>query len=271
MMKLEVARPVAALGDCVRYFQQREACIAGSALVYPIAARPAHILEFYLQQRYVVRLCQSGEPDIVPRAVVVGPSTHRRADLVLHGRFQVFTIHFQAAGFHRLFRVPMGELVDRAYDARSVVGVAAAEIEQKLAEASGFRQRVSAATEFLLLQQRRERPPFDPIAVIANRLLLERGTLRVVDAATCAGLSVRQFERRFVEQVGLPPKIFAAIVRFDAALDAKLGTPARLWTDIAHEFGYYDQMHMVHDFKRFAGESPTIFTKRIQAMAEPWG
>jgi hypothetical protein len=49
-----------------------------------------------------------------------------------------------------------------------------------------------------------------------------------------------------------------------------MATPERLWTDIAHEFGSYDQMHMVRDFERLAGESPATFVRRFLAMPEPW-
>jgi uncharacterized protein (TIGR02246 family) len=104
LVKLDCASPVAALCDYVRYFQQREARIAVAAVVYPIAARPEQILEFYLRQRYLVRDYESGAEDLAPRAVVVGPCTYRRAELVLHGHFEVFTIHFHASGFYRLFR-----------------------------------------------------------------------------------------------------------------------------------------------------------------------
>src|SRR5580704_7157259 len=83
LLKLDCAFPVAALCDCVRYFQQREARIAVAAVVYPIAARPEQILEFYLHQRYLVRDYESGAEDLAPRAVVVGPCTYRRAELVL--------------------------------------------------------------------------------------------------------------------------------------------------------------------------------------------
>jgi AraC-like DNA-binding protein len=268
-MKLDCASPVAALWDYVRYFQQREARIAVAALVYPIAARPEQILEFYLRQRYLVRDYESGVEDLAPRAVVVGPCTYRRAELVLHGHFEVFTIHFQASGFYRLFRVPMADLADHAYEAQSVIGPVVSEIEQKLVEASSFRERVRVATEFLL-RHLSERPSWDAVPAIANRFLQERGAVRVDDAAASAGLSVRHFERRFAEQVGLPPKRYARIVRFNAALEAKMAAPKRLWTDIAHEFGYYDQMHMVRDFERFAGESPAKFVRRFWAMPEAW-
>ena len=82
-MKLDCASPVAALHDYVRCFQQREAHVAAAAVVYPIAARPGQILEFYLQERYFVRDCNSGAQDVVPRAVVVGPCTCRRVELRL--------------------------------------------------------------------------------------------------------------------------------------------------------------------------------------------
>jgi len=69
----------------------------------------------------------------------------------LHGRFEVFNIHFQASGFHGLFRVPMADLPDRAYDVQSVIGPIMSEVEQKLADTSNFQERVCVATAFLLL------------------------------------------------------------------------------------------------------------------------
>jgi hypothetical protein len=50
---------------------------------------------------------------------------------------------------------------------------------------------------------------------------------------------------------------FARVARFQAALDAKLTTPTRTWLDIAHSFGYYNQMHMVHDFESLGRNTPT--------------
>jgi AraC-like DNA-binding protein len=163
----------------------------------------------------------------------------------------------------------MSGLADRAYDAQSVIGSIASEVEERLAEASSFRERVRIATDFLL-QRLEERGASDAVTATANGLLLKHGELRVDDAAARVGMSIRQFERRFAEQVGMPPKRYARIVRFNAALNAKMTAPRRLWTDIAHEVGYYDQMHMVKDFERFAGESPSTFFRRFQGMPEPW-
>jgi transcriptional regulator GlxA family with amidase domain len=69
-------------------------------------------------------------------------------------------------------------------------------------------------------------------------------------------VSPRQLERRFAREIGVPPKSYARIARFQTALDAKLANPRRTWLDIAHQLQYHDQMHMVHDFSALANGSP---------------
>jgi transcriptional regulator GlxA family with amidase domain len=85
---------------------------------------------------------------------------------------------------------------------------------------------------------------------------------------------MRQFERRFIQQVGMRPKLFARIARFESALESRARSVTRSWTDVAHEFGYFDQMHLVHDFAEFTGQTPTdtlahfetVFLEHIKAM-----
>jgi AraC-like DNA-binding protein len=267
-MSLIVASPVAALRNFVRDFQQRRADVGRLAFVYPIAARPEQFLEFYLQEPYLVRSCESGLQELAPRAVVVGPCTYRRVELVLRGHLEVFTIHFQPSGFHDLFGLPMSELADRACEARSVVDVSISEIEQKLWEAPNFDERVRIATAFLLRRATGRAPNL--IAAAAGQMLRDRGMFRVSEAAMTAGLSVRQFERRFYQQVGVTPKQYAGIVRFHSALHAKLTNEERSWTDIAHETGYFDQMHMVHDFRRFSGGTPTELFASYATLPAAW-
>jgi transcriptional regulator GlxA family with amidase domain len=84
-----------------------------------------------------------------------------------------------------------------------------------------------------------------------------------------ARLSVRQYERRFLEEVGLTPKTFARTTRFQRALDAKRFYPQRTWLSIAHEFGYFDQMHMVRDFQILGGDAPTSLLDQSGDM-QPW-
>jgi transcriptional regulator GlxA family with amidase domain len=91
--------------------------------------------------------------------------------------------------------------------------------------------------------------------------------MRVSGVARRSSTGLRQFERDFRREVGASPKVFARIARFQAALDAKIDAPKRSWLDIAHSFGYYDQMHMIHDFATLGRNSPTrpLFANRRQS------
>jgi AraC-like DNA-binding protein len=74
---------------------------------------------------------------------------------------------------------------------------------------------------------------------------------------------IRQFERRFAQCTGVTPKLFARVARFQTALDMKIAQPDKIWLRIAHDLCYYDQTHMVLDFKHLTGTSPTQILSQI--------
>jgi AraC-like DNA-binding protein len=98
----------------------------------------------------------------------------------------------------------------------------------------------------------------DPLVGQACELATaRRGLTRVSSLVRDAGLSARQFERRFGAQVGLSPKAFLRVVRFQQVLKAMDGGGPTDWARLAVEHGFYDQPHFVNDFKAFTGLAPT--------------
>jgi hypothetical protein len=71
-----------------------------------------------------------------------------------------------------------------------------------------------------------------------------------------------------MQQVGMRPKLFASIARFEAALESKACFIRKSWTDVAQKFGYYDQMHMVHDFAEFTSGTPTEALNHVEKIFE---
>jgi AraC-like DNA-binding protein len=183
------------------------------------------------------------------------------------GHVDNFTIHFQPSGFNRLFGIPMTELTDAAYDAYAVIGPGIPRLEHELGDTPGFADRIQLIEE-RLIRMLGCHDTLDPVAVAANRLFASNGVHRVSAMATESGLSPRQFERRFLAQVGVPPKLYARIIRFNAALDHKLRWPSRAWTRIANDHDFYDQMHLVHDCRAFTGESPSRFLAHLEGLRE---
>lgn len=268
-MKITTSLPTMALRDSVLRFQQREAHLTSVTILFPIPARFEQLLEFYLKDRYVLRPYGSVATFRSPSAVIVGPSTQRNVELVLHGRLEMFTVHFQPSGFHQLFGLPMPELTDQGYEAHTVIGSFASEMQDRLAAAATFLERVQIANA-MFLKLAAVRSGANGVAKLANRVIHDAGRLDISGAARDAGLGVRQFERKFTQQVGITPKLYARIVRFQAALEAKVLDPRRSWADVAHTLGYFDQMHMVHDFQQFADQSPATFLKNFTSLPEPW-
>jgi AraC-like DNA-binding protein len=249
-------RPAPGLESFVRYYVQRDARIYDAVVVHPIHARAAALLEFVFGDRITVTFCDGRPAKQSPRSVLVGMQTGRRGLLHIHGTIDCFVIMFQPSALHRLFSLPMREVTDRDYDARLVLGPMISSLEQRLYDCRSFAERAAVANEFLL-RRALATGALDGVAAAANQILRRAAGVRIPAMANRAGLSIRQFERRFVEQVGMGPKLLARIARFEAVMDHMTRSSAESWTGVAQRFGYYDQMHMVHEFAEFTGETPT--------------
>lgn len=273
MLRTRFHNPAPGLEHFVRFYVQREVQIHGAAVVHPVPARAAAMIEFDFGDPIHTLDHAQGRGRKSPMVIVVGPQTYRRVELQLQGTLESFVIMFQPDGLHRLFSIPMHELTDRDYEAHSVLGGFIANVRQRMGNERSFVARVRLVDELLLRQTLRS-ARFDGISAAAHRIIQAGGRVGLAPLANSAGLGVRQFERRFVQQVGMRPKLFARIARFEAALESKARFITRSWTDVAHNFGYYDQMHMVHDFAEFTGGTPTetltqletVFVEQIRTM-----
>ncbi len=81
-------------------------------------------------------------------------------------------------------------------------------------------------------------------------------------------MSTRQFERRFTCGIGLSPKLYVRIARFESALESKVLSTAESWTGVANRLGYFDQIDMMKDFREFSGEIPTTLLAQLETTFE---
>jgi AraC-like DNA-binding protein len=154
-------------------------------------------------------------------------------------RSRVLGIRFRPGGAGQLLGMPMQELTDQAIPAGD------------LGLHSLARHATFPGIERALLDL--ERGSVDPLVDEAARLL---GRSPDVGAtAALLGVSPRQLERRFKTRVGMSPKHFARIRRFQRVFHAMEGDGG--WVDAAAACGYYDQAHLIRDFRALAGEAPS--------------
>lgn len=193
---------------------------------------------------------------------LVGPHTFAGTGLRFEGTIDSFAIFLQPAALWSLFRVPIRVVMETHFDAEDVLGAPVAELWDVLAEKPDFSERIHAAEAYLLRQAAVESQE-TATTVAASFLARRGGRIAIHDLASELNTSVRQFERSFLREMGITPKRFARVARFQTALDARVRRPDRSWLDIANDSGYHDQMHLVHDFESLSGLSPTLTLQRL--------
>jgi len=189
-----------------------------------------------------------------PRAVVIGAHSHAGLRLQLRRGVESFAVFFRPSGFSQLFGVPLLHLANSYAEADAVVGPPLRRVCEEMGCTDSFAERVQILERFLTRYVNHAASTV--ITRAANELLLRQGRPQIAPFAAMCGLDIRQFERRFSREIGISPKHFARIARFQTALDWKLARPATTWRHIAHELGYHDQMHLVHDFSKLGGHAP---------------
>jgi AraC-like DNA-binding protein len=207
-----------------------------------------------------------GELKRIPYVHYVGPHTNSEGFSTYTGNVLGFGIFLRPLAPWQLFRIPLLALSNVDFDGTEILGKGVHGLWLRLAEAKAFPEQVRIAESYLLPFARNAQSCTD-IMRAAHHLFQRRGSVCVEKLAHLAGLSVRQFERRFMEEIGLPPKLFARATRFQMALDATSRfSPSRSGLEIAHEFGYFDQAHMIRDFHALGGSSPSQIEKNIGDM-----
>jgi AraC-like DNA-binding protein len=90
----------------------------------------------------------------------------------------------------------------------------------------------------------------------------DRGAPTVGQVMDRIGLSRRRIIQVFTEQVGLTPKLYCRIQRFQQALRRVHRRKTVDWVQVALDCGYYDQAHFVHDFQAFSGLNPSAYLQQ---------
>lgn len=127
-----------------------------------------------------------------------------------------------------------------------------------------YRQGPDHLNDFLLRQVKVNDRPVQRIHWILNRLEHIKGPLTVYRVAGELNLSYKSLYRIFVEDMGLTPKMYLRILRFNLACWLLNRKPSLGWGDLVDRCGYYDQSHFIHEFKAIMRQSPLQYLKSNQ-------
>jgi AraC-like DNA-binding protein len=187
------------------------------------------------------------------------------------GRQAGIQLNLHPLGARRLFGVPLRELRGRTLAFADLMP-AQKHLSEELAELPSWDARFDRLERFLC-ERLRDAPEYDrTIRWALERITADGGKVDLDQLARELGYSHKHVIARFHDQVGVPPKLWARLVRFERVRReiAREGAP-RSWAELALACGYYDQAHLARDVRQFTGETPRALlgNKAFQLAEEP--
>ncbi|MBO0933351.1 DUF6597 domain-containing transcriptional factor [Fibrella aquatilis] len=215
---------------------------------------------FTYSDPYQVRVGQ--HTTVAPPAFLTGQAT-QQYELHVSGRIGMTGIVFRPAGLSTLFGLPMHEFTDQRLPLADVLGTSVTYLYEQLGECPTSSGRAALLEQFLNRQFLRRGDCFDRTDFAANLIVDKFGVLTVNELLDELYVCRRQFERQFLQKVGVSPKYYARIRRVGYVC-AQLATQRwqiHDWQDFIFRAGYYDQSHFIREFTQFTGKRPTLYVK----------
>ena len=192
----------------------------------------------------------------------------------LRGRVEGLSVTLRPGAAAALLGMPAGEIAGTAVHLDQLWRGQGAELRERMAAACDDVSRVAVLCAMLrqrLAQADAALQPAAPMAAIkAAQLIAESGGRQSLrDVAAAVGIGERRLQQLFQQQVGLSPRTWGRLARLHACLRA-LRQPRPCmpgWAELALDGGFYDQSHLVNEFKALSGLTPTEFLGRAVSVS----
>jgi AraC-like DNA-binding protein len=168
-------------------------------------------------------------------------------------------VHFKPGGAFPFLGLPAGDLADTHVDLETLWGSSAHLLRERLCEAGTSAERFQLLQEALLNRLCYGVEQHYAVSAALEIFWKNQAGLTVRDAAKYLGLSQRRFIQVFKTEVGMTPKLFSRIQRFQQTRTFIQQNPSPNWATLAVDLGYFDQSHLIREFVEFSGLTPTDY------------
>jgi AraC-like DNA-binding protein len=225
-------------------------------------------LYFYPRDHVSVSINPYAEGITADKAVITGPK-NKPACLTFGKDYLMLKVSFHPTGLYRLLKIPMKKTVNTGLNAIDFFPDDIEHITSILGVSNSHDQMIKTVSDFLDRHIMKGITPEEPIDAVAKQMLDPKQKHSLPEWASMACLSLRQFERNFTKRVGLSPKMYTRIVRFENAMKVKNQSPEKSWSDIAQECTYDDSSHLLREFRQFADFAPgTLLQKQTSGYGD---
>ncbi len=172
-----------------------------------------------------------------------------------------FHVKFKPGGFYRLFGIPESETRNSFYTIEEVFGSGGRCLENQLNNSASLKERIEIVNRYFIkkLLGTRWQRTYEGTNVATALVEKYKGVVHVSQLAKELNVSKRTLEWQFSKHVGLSPKEYAINVRFNNLLNNLVVASSVNWNESAYARGYFDQAHLIDEFKTATGYSPELF------------
>jgi AraC-like DNA-binding protein len=204
--------------------------------------------------------------DSLPNSFLYGQISQFK-DLYLQGEVSLIVVVLQPSGITQLIGISADELLDKIIRIEDLFGCQGLEIQEKLAKKVAFQSKLELLNTFFreLLTNKISSNQW-LIHASLDFIIKNKGNISVNQLVQYTGYSERHLERKFTETVGLSPKKFSNIIKLHSFLKYLKIEPKNL-TTIAYKAGYADQSHLIKEFKKYTGITPTEYVSKANKLA----
>ncbi len=205
-----------------------------------------------------MKLLDNGQYQRLPAAVIAGQIT-KRLLLQAGGHVGMIGVRFRPAGAFPFIRDSSRGFVDDIIPLDAVWNRQAVVLEERIKNAESDVDRLDLMQRHLLDHLREDKERDVVVTETVDRILASCGRVSIDDLACSARITCRHLERRFDAEVGVSPKLLSRIVRFRRIFQYLQDCCNPSWADAAYECGFFDQAHLIRDFKQFTGQPPLAY------------
>ncbi|MEJ7685136.1 MAG: helix-turn-helix domain-containing protein [Segetibacter sp.] len=203
-----------------------------------------------------------------PGCLLLG-HTYNLRNLVIDGPFGVFGVALFPYTPSLLYQLPGSIFANNIISAEDLFKHEDSYLEERVALAKSNEDRIQILTVYLVEKLCKCNSRTDVlIQDMVQHIIQTKGVLPIETLILHASISRRQFERRFIHHVGMSPKLFSRIIRFQNTLRYPPNANIRNLTSLAFAHGYADQAHFIREFKEFSGINPKYYFTHHKEAAE---
>lgn len=196
------------------------------------------------------------------RATVEGQSVRPRVYTPVSS-VNAMGVQFQTGVLPHLFRFDANEFIDQEI---SLSDLYKSDLQEKLLEANSSEKRIQLLCAFIKSLNRRD-SRLDPLIASSLESIRVECMPRVHELLKTLGVSERQLERKFLKSIGVTPRHFLSVARFQRTLHYLKRTHDPYFTTLCFDMGYYDQAHFTKDIRRLSGYTPKELHRKLMKHA----